>query len=1102
MKKTSLEGITAKILVLTILLLTLFLPVASASDLISWDNYKEFVKDETTSIYGKIIIKDWNLITPDKTLIEYELLENTDYCSINCSATGKAKLNERGKLFIGIEFENLGLGTKVNKENRFYLLEKKTREAEVNDYNETCKEKTALNGTKYQECTQDIIGSHTETIEYYEKISQYNFEDVEAGEYYWKLEGTKGKYETIDWIAESIGGFKLTEWAVWTAGLNNGLVAYYKTDEGTGTTTADSLGLYNVSNIIDSWTTGKISGAYKSTGTASKTANTTIDTNGWTELCYNYWANSTTDVTAYHMGIGNAGSGAEVRFNLYQDSDNFGCNAYGMSGACELGVNGVFIQNRWQMITICMQSGNQTLWVNGTAVDSGTRTFTSFGGGIRGGITLAGSGADEITANGLNLDEIGIWDRILTNAEVTELWNNGEGITYDDVNSITVNLLNPENYRNTSLSGNYFGCNATPNGAVSINNLTLIIWNNSGSLIYNITNNTLGTNNLLNVSYNLPYDGRFNWTCLGRGNSSSEYFSDYANANWTLLVDSAVPVINITYPLNGSVINTLTEYTLVGLNSTIIDANPSTCWYYNGTANTTITCGNNATINSTAGSHTWIVYVNDTAGNFNSKSVTFTLIRITLTPQYQDPAVEDFNYNITLNVSATLINTLNATFYYNNTLYYPIVTFNSTFGQLRTLITTPKVSANTLVPFNWTVTINSENFTTNYSHTVYFITPITFENNTCSAGLSEAICFTFADEQNLSALSMDSVNYNFQFGVSNSTYKTVNGTLTNNLKTCLCINSTVYNNYQLGYGEVWYKKSGWADRRFYTFSSQRLSNSTVNLILYSLINSEATSFLFDFKTTSYSAYINKYASLLRWYPEANTYKTVEMGRTDDKGQTIMRVEVEDADYRVGLYEFDGTLIKLLNPVRFACLTSPCEYSVQVEDEDLDYSSYLKVQVSLTQNITSGVVTFIWNDPTQNTDNMTLLVYKVTPTTSITICNSTSSGYTGVITCDTSAYTTGDFKAIAYRQASPLTAIASLVWSKVSNAFQNGVGLFITAFMYLTVVLVGIFSPVVGVILGIASLLPAYYLGSITFMVLIGITVIGVVIIHFMRRTGS
>lgn len=92
---------------------------------------------------------------------------------------------------------------------------------------------------------------------------------------------------------------------------------------------------------------------------------------------------------------------------------------------------------------------------------------------------------------------------------------------------------------------------------------------------------------------------------------------------FTITLDTIKPSMNITYPLSANVSGNHSA-----LNYTIVDANPNLCWYStdNGLINSsTVNSGINFTnVPSFDGFNTWTLYCNDTAGNLNSTSVSFT----------------------------------------------------------------------------------------------------------------------------------------------------------------------------------------------------------------------------------------------------------------------------------------------------------------------------------------------------------------------------------------------------------------------------------------------------------------------------------------------
>ena len=90
----------------------------------------------------------------------------------------------------------------------------------------------------------------------------------------------------------------------------------------------------------------------------------------------------------------------------------------------------------------------------------------------------------------------------------------------------------------------------------------------------------------------------------------------------TFSLDRAAPAVSIIYPLN-------TTYSVAPseLNYTVSDVNSITCWYTlnEGVINTSVVCGANVSgLSASQGSNIWRVYANDSAGNLNSSSVTFS----------------------------------------------------------------------------------------------------------------------------------------------------------------------------------------------------------------------------------------------------------------------------------------------------------------------------------------------------------------------------------------------------------------------------------------------------------------------------------------------
>jgi len=510
--------------------------------------------------------------------------------------------------------------------------------------------------------------------------------------------------------------------------------------------------------------------------------------------------------------------------------------------------------------------------------------------------------------------------------------------------------------------------------------------------------------------------------------------------------------------------------------------------------------------NFTLGSYLWNVLACNNNGecewgdNNFSLGVGGSIINETYNNETYETSEEYFEITVGL-LSGVIL--YDSNFIYNGTIYN--ADYDSLGGNLYKISTTfnvPSVDSSTVFDFFWQLSylsgvIVTQNLTAR-QQTVIPIADLVITNNTCGAGFSEAIHYDFFDEKNLTDLDYVNVKYNFQYGYGNLTSNLLYGNIEGISDLRVCINST-FNNYLIGYGEVEYSDENHSLRRHYLFERRTLSNTTTsNISLYSLYKSISTSFLVEIRTPTLSPYVNKYISLLRWYPSLNKYNVVEMGRTDDKGQTVSKVESEDADYRIGVYELNGTLIYLASPIRMVCVQSPCTYILSVPDEeDISYTNFLGLEFT-DITYSNGVFYFQYNDPSQSTESISLSVYKVTGSYKSLICTDSSTSFTDLLICNVSSYS-GNLFAVVYRTASPLRTIINKWINAGTTLFTNSIGLFITLLILITLILLGSVSPIIAIVFGIFALIPALVLKTITYPILISIAIIGGIVIHFMRK---
>ena len=583
----------------------------------------------------------------------------------------------------------------------------------------------------------------------------------------------------------------------------------------------------------------------------------------------------------------------------------------------------------------------------------------------------------------------------------------------------------------------------------------------------------------------------------------------FATSNYSLTIDTSAPTINIISP-TGTYDSLVSGDTLY-LSGFANDSNMDTCWYDYNNTNTTFSCTTETLFNEsfTQGTKEQLnltVWTNDSVGNVGTGTTGWDYKLFSTAEEYSAATFSSNNENFLINISydSLIYLGLTANLVYNGTNYSATATTSGNITSIEKTLNIPTVAATENLPFYWEIFLNDGSTittitTSSNNQSVSPLYAINITDLTCQAGYFEAVNFTFYDAENGTALS-DNVDYNFQYGTGNYSSNLIYGEFLNITSFRICINSSV-EDYKIGYGEVQYFSVGYSERRFYMYEDQTLSNSTTREYgLGSLLSADSTSFIFEIKNTYLNPYTDKLIALLRWYPGDNEYKVSEMAKTDADGKTVMKVKTEDVDYRVGVYEKDGTLIKLTDAVRMACLVNPCTYSLKIVQDPDDYYSVFEVETSLIFDEDTDRFVYSWNDPEQITSEMRLEVYKLAGNQDILICNETTSSYTGVMVCSIGTYT-GDFYAKVYRSASPEKILSTLFHTN-RDGVESSFGLFLAVILALATGLIGIASPVIAVILLIVGLIPALLFGSISIAIYMGIATLGGIVIHYMKKSAQ
>ena len=221
---------------------------------------------------------------------------------------------------------------------------------------------------------------------------------------------------------------------------SSGLVAYYKMDESSGATVADSTTNNNtgISNSSANIGTGRIGKSRTFNGTSEYIdipVPSTSSLNLTSTVTLSAWVNPT-NVNNTRQEIFSRGycdcqaGGSGYGMNLGLNS-NAKFNIGGMAGGNLDGTTDA-VNGRWYHVVSITNGANSELWINGVKEIT---TNISVAGGSTSIAAKIGAVFGSVGPNPINLfkgsiDEVGVWNRSLTSSEIATLYNYGFGFTY------------------------------------------------------------------------------------------------------------------------------------------------------------------------------------------------------------------------------------------------------------------------------------------------------------------------------------------------------------------------------------------------------------------------------------------------------------------------------------------------------------------------------------------------------------------------------------------------------------------------------------------------------------------------------------------------
>lgn len=213
--------------------------------------------------------------------------------------------------------------------------------------------------------------------------------------------------------------------------LSTNLLAYYKFDDGSGSTVTDAIGSFNGSWLGTGghWTTGKINGGGSFNGTDDYVnLGSTLSLQAANKLSVSAWVNIT-DFTNYHaiLYTNNSNAGYALQTLIASDTGAGFVRFFTGTTANILNSTVAIPTSTWTHLVGVYDGASHKIYINGQLNNSNNLATSITDSGVN---KYLGSlnGTQQMFLG--SMDEVGIWSRDLTQSEVTQLYGGGSGWQY------------------------------------------------------------------------------------------------------------------------------------------------------------------------------------------------------------------------------------------------------------------------------------------------------------------------------------------------------------------------------------------------------------------------------------------------------------------------------------------------------------------------------------------------------------------------------------------------------------------------------------------------------------------------------------------------
>lgn len=210
--------------------------------------------------------------------------------------------------------------------------------------------------------------------------------------------------------------------------LITNLLAYYKLDGNSN----DSVGSLNGTDTSMSYVAGKIGSAGSFNGTTGKVEYSQTGFNLGSAFTFNVWVNAASYATRQILFIksdGVSNATGSFSFEVGNSVNKATLTVFVGASNSTLSSSTNLTTSVWSMLTFTYDGTNLAIYLNGTS-DGTNATGTGAVNTITQPTTLGMLGALSVLPYSGLMDLAGVWTRVLSGSEITQLYNGGAGLDY------------------------------------------------------------------------------------------------------------------------------------------------------------------------------------------------------------------------------------------------------------------------------------------------------------------------------------------------------------------------------------------------------------------------------------------------------------------------------------------------------------------------------------------------------------------------------------------------------------------------------------------------------------------------------------------------